>query len=58
MQSFPIISHVDILFSIFKDRELMSTFSVNQLERLKRYIEMALEDKSIEVTNYDLLEDD
>ena len=57
MQSFPIISHVDILFAIFKDRELMSTFSVNQLNCLKRYIEMALEDKSIEVSDYDLLED-
>lgn len=56
MNNFPIISHVDILFSIFKNRELMSRFSVSQLEELKSYIDLALDDKSFTTSDFELLD--
>lgn len=57
MYNFPIISHVDILFSIFKNRELMSSFTISQLEELKSYIDIALQDKSVVTSDFELLEE-
>ena len=55
MDMFPIISHTDILFSIFKNRELMKTFNESQLRFLRDCIDLALKDKSIDITEYEKL---
>lgn len=52
----PIISHTDILFSIFENRELMSKFSEFQLNHLKDCIDDVLKDKIVECSDY-LIED-
>ena len=54
MINFPIISHTDILYSIFENRMLMSKFSESQLNHLKDCIDIALKNKALECSDYSI----